>query len=49
MHTPKKFNTYIFGQIDPGKTRKGKTSERGDFYYFELGEIFLLQQNYTQH
>jgi hypothetical protein len=46
MHKPKKLNTEIFGQIDPGKTRKGKTSE-GNFIILELREMILY--NKMQH
>jgi hypothetical protein len=41
-HTHKN-NSKIFGQIAPGKTHKGKTSEREIFIIFELRENFLLQ------
>jgi hypothetical protein len=27
-------NSFFLVKLDPGKTHKGKTSERGAFYYF---------------
>jgi hypothetical protein len=35
INTPKKFILrYFWSNFDLGKTQKGKTGERGDFYYF---------------
>jgi hypothetical protein len=36
MHTQKFRHREFLVKIDPGKTRKWKTSERGGFYYLEL-------------
>jgi hypothetical protein len=48
-HTQKFAHRDFWSNLDPGKTHKGKTSERGEaFYYSEFRENFLLQQRYYQ-
>jgi hypothetical protein len=42
---PEKFDTRILVKIDPGKTRKGKTSERGEAFIIQSLERNLLQQS----
>jgi hypothetical protein len=44
MHTPRKLNTEIFGQINPGKTRKGEISERGFLLFLSSEDEFFYSR-----
>jgi hypothetical protein len=48
MHTPRKYNLEIFGKIAPGKTYKGKTSERGILLFLELRKMIFYSKIYQQ-